>query len=140
MQGVLRKNAKLELLKKVPLFSLCSKKELEVVAQLADEVDLPEGRNLATEGATGKEFVVIVEGAADVRRKGRKINTLGSGDFLGEIALIAGIPRTATVTTTEPSHVLVVTAQAFKQLLRDSPSIQLKVLEALAHRLPPEYD
>jgi CRP/FNR family transcriptional regulator, cyclic AMP receptor protein len=140
MQGVLRKNAKLELLKTVPLFSLCSKKELEEVAQLADEVDLPEGRNLATEGATGKEFVVIVEGGADVRRKGRKINTLGSGDFLGEIALIAGIPRTATVTTTEPSHVLVVTAQAFKQLLRDSPSIQLKVLEALAHRLPPEYD
>jgi CRP-like cAMP-binding protein len=137
---VLRKNAKLELLKKVPLFSLCSKKELEEVAQLADEVDLPEGRDLATEGATGKEFVVIVEGGADVRRKGRKINTLGSGDFLGEIALIAGIPRTATVTTTEPSHVLVVTAQAFKQLLRDSPSIQLKVLEALAHRLPPEYD
>jgi CRP-like cAMP-binding protein len=140
MQVVLRKNAKLELLKKVPLFSLCSKKELEEVALLADELDLPEGRNLATEGATGKEFVVIVEGGADVRRKGRKINTLGSGDFLGEIALIAGIPRTATVTTTEPSHVLVVTAQAFKQLLRDSPSIQLKVLEALAHRLPPEYD
>jgi CRP/FNR family cyclic AMP-dependent transcriptional regulator len=137
---VLRKNAKLELLKKVPLFSLCSKKELDEVASLADEVDIPEGRNLATEGATGKEFVVIVEGGADVRRKGRKINTLGSGDFLGEIALIAGIPRTATVTTTEPSHVLVVTAQAFKQLLRDSPSIQLKVLEALAHRLPPEYD
>jgi CRP-like cAMP-binding protein len=140
MQGVLRKNAKLELLKTVPLFSRCSKKELEEVAQLADEVDLPAGRNLATEGATGKEFVVIVEGGADVRRKGRKINTLGSGDFLGEIALIAGIPRTATVTTTEPSYVLVVTAQAFKQLLRDSPSIQLKVLEALAHRLPPEYE
>jgi CRP/FNR family cyclic AMP-dependent transcriptional regulator len=137
---VLRKNAKLELLKQVPLFSLCSKKELEEVAQLADELDLPEGRNLATEGATGKEFVVIIEGAADVSRKGRKINTLGSGDFLGEIALIAGVPRTATVTTTQPSRVLVVTAQAFKQLLRDSPSIQLKVLEALAHRLPPEYD
>src|SRR5207253_6337408 len=84
--GVLRKNAKLELLKKVPLFSLCSKKELEEVAQLADEVDLPTGRNLATEGATGKEFVVIIEGSADVRRKGRKINTLGAGDFLGEIA------------------------------------------------------
>jgi CRP-like cAMP-binding protein len=137
---MLRKNAKIELLKQVPLFSLCSKKELEEVAYLADEVDLPEGRNLATEGATGKEFVVIVEGGADVRRKGRKINTLGDGDFLGEIALIAGVPRTATVTTTEPSRVLVVTAQAFKQLLRDSPSIQLKVLEALAHRLPPEYD
>jgi CRP/FNR family transcriptional regulator, cyclic AMP receptor protein len=137
---VLRKNAKLELLKRVPLFSRCSKGELSEVAMLADELDLPEGRKLATEGATGKEFVIIVEGAADVRRKGRKINTLGAGDFLGEIALIAGVPRTATVTTTEASRVLVVTAPAFKQLLRDSPSIQLKVLEALAERLPPEYD
>jgi CRP/FNR family transcriptional regulator, cyclic AMP receptor protein len=137
---VLRKNAKLELLKRVPLFSRCSKQELSEVAMLADELDLPEGRKLATEGASGKEFVIIVEGAADVRRKGRKINTLGAGDFLGEIALIAGVPRTATVTTTEPSRVLVVTAPAFKQLLRDSPSIQLKVLEALAQRLPPEYD
>jgi CRP-like cAMP-binding protein len=130
----------MDLLKQVPLFSRCSKKELEEVAQLADELDLPEGRNLATEGATGKEFVVIIEGGADVRRKGRKINTLRSGDFLGEIALIAGVPRTATVTTTQPSRVLVVTAPAFKRLMRDSPSIQLKVLEALAHRMPPEYD
>ena len=137
---MLRKNAKLELLKRVPLFSRCSKRELSEVAMLADELDLPVGRKLATEGATGKEFVIIVEGAADVRRKGRRINTLGAGDFLGEIALIAGVPRTATVTTTEPSRVLVVTAPAFKQLLRDSPSIQLKVLEALAARLPPEYD
>jgi CRP/FNR family transcriptional regulator, cyclic AMP receptor protein len=137
---MLRKNAKLELLKRVPLFSLCSKKELEEVASLADEIDVPEGRALATEGASGREFVVIVDGAADVRRKGRKINALVSGDFLGEISLIAGVPRTATVTTTAPSRLLVVTAPAFKRLLRDSPSIQLKVLEALAHRLPPEYD
>jgi CRP-like cAMP-binding protein len=137
---VLRKNAKIELLKTVPLFARCSKGELAEVAMLADELDVPQGRALATEGAAGKEFVIIVEGGADVRRKGRKINTLGSGDFLGEIALIAGVPRTATVTTTQPSRVLVVTAPAFKQLLRDSPSIQLKVLEALASRLPPEYD
>src|SRR5262245_54566705 len=107
---------------------------------LADELDLPAGRKLATEGASGREFVIIIEGGAEVRRKGRMVNTLGSGDFLGEIALIAGVPRTATVTTTEPCRVLVVTAPAFKQLLRDSPSIQLKVLQALAERLPPEYD
>jgi len=136
---VLRKNAKLELLKRVPLFQRCSKKELNEVASLADEIDLPAGRKLASEGARGAEFVVIVEGAADVTRKGRTINTLGSGDFLGEIALVAGVPRTATVTTTEPSRLLVVTSQAFKTLLRDSPSIQAKVLEALAARIPDEY-
>ncbi|HSX22147.1 MAG TPA: cyclic nucleotide-binding domain-containing protein, partial [Gaiellaceae bacterium] len=93
-------------------------------------------RKLTAEGARGKEFVVIVSGGADVRRKGRKINDLRAGDFLGEIALITGEPRTATVTTTKPSRVLVITAQAFRMLLRDVPSLQLKVLDALAERVP----
>lgn len=136
---MLRKNAKLDLLKRVPLFERCSKRELEQIAAVADELDVRPGTKLTTEGASGREFVVIAEGAADVRRKGRKINTLGSGDFAGEIALITGAPRTATVTTTEPARVLVIAAQAFRRLLRDSPSIQLKVLEALAARLPDEY-
>jgi CRP-like cAMP-binding protein len=138
-EGVLHRNAKLDLLKRVPLFERCSKKELNEVASLADEIDIAPGRTLTKEGAPGREFVVIVEGAADVTRKGRKINTLRSGDFLGEIALVTGAPRTATVTTTAPSRVLVVTSQAFRSLLRDSPSIQLKVLEALASRIPDEY-
>jgi len=82
---------------------------------------------------------VLVEGAADVRRKGRKVNTLGSGDFLGEIALVTGSPRTATVTTTAPARMLVITARDFKTLLRRTPSLQLKILEAIASRLPDEY-
>jgi CRP-like cAMP-binding protein len=137
---VLRKNAKLELLKRVPLFADCSKRELEGIAAIADELAIPAGRDLTKEGARGAEFVVLAEGAADVRRRGRKVNTLGSGDFLGEIALVTGTPRTATVTTTAPSRVLVVTAPAFRRLLRDNPSLQLKVLDALARRLPPEAD
>ena len=83
---------------------------------------------------------MLVDGAADVKRKGRKVNALRSGDFLGEIALITGAPRTATVTTTKPSRMLVITARDFRSLLRRVPSIQLKVLEALASRLPNEYD
>ncbi|HEY1368626.1 MAG TPA: cyclic nucleotide-binding domain-containing protein [Gaiellaceae bacterium] len=133
---MLRKDAKLELLKSVPLFAKCSKRELALIASVADEVDLPEGKDLTREGASGREFVVIVEGAADVRRKGRRINQLGDGDFLGEIALLAGTPRTATVTTTTPVRALVLTGPAFKSLLRRTPAIQLKVLEALAERLP----
>jgi CRP-like cAMP-binding protein len=81
-----------------------------------------------------------VDGAAEVRRSGRKVNTLGSGDFLGEIALITGAPRTATVKTTEPSRMLVITARDFRTLLRHTPSMQFKVLEALAKRLPNEHD
>jgi CRP/FNR family cyclic AMP-dependent transcriptional regulator len=135
---MLRKNAKLDLLRSVPLFERLSKSELEAVAALADEVALPEGRKLTEEGASGTEFVVIVDGAADVRRRGRKINALGSGDFLGEIALVTGSPRTATVTTTAPTTVLVITARGFRTLLRTTPSVQLKVLETLAARLPDE--
>jgi CRP-like cAMP-binding protein len=136
---VLRKNAKLELIKRVPLFSGCSKRELDEIAGIADELSIDEGRELTHEGATGHEFLVLIDGSADVRRKGRKINTLGAGDFLGEIALITGAPRTATVTTTSPSRMLVVTARDFRSLLRHMPSLQIKVLEALASRLPDEH-
>ena len=135
---MLRKNAKLELLRAVPLFADLSKRELESVAALADELDLPAGRELTKEGARGGEFIVIVEGAADVRRRGRQVNTLSSGDFLGEIALVTGAPRTATVKTTAPSRLLVLTSAQFRRLLRDMPSLQLKVLDVLARRLPPE--
>jgi len=135
---VLRKNAKVELISRVPLFVGCSKRELGEIASLADEIALPAGRKLAAEGAFGHEFVVIVEGAADVKRGGRVINRLRAGDFLGEIALVTGRKRTATVTTTEPSRLLVLTAQSFRTLLRDLPGLQLKVLDALAERLPQE--
>jgi CRP/FNR family cyclic AMP-dependent transcriptional regulator len=136
---MLRKNAKLELIKRVPLFSGCSKRELEEIAAIADELSVDKGKELTHEGATGYEFLVLIDGSADVRRKGRKINTLGSGDFLGEIALITGAPRTATVTTTSPSRMLVVTARDFRALLRHMPSLQLKVLAALASRLPDKH-
>ena len=135
---MLRKNAKVELIKGVPLFSGCSKRELLEIAHIADELDMDAGSELTREGARGQEFLVLVDGAADVHRKGRKINTLVRGDFLGEIALITGAPRTATVTTTAPSTMLVITARDFKALLRHMPSLQLKVLEALASRLPDE--
>ena len=136
---MLRKNAKTELLKGVPLFGRCSKRELAEIASLADELDMPQGRELTHQGARGREFVVLVEGTADVKRNGRRINSLREGDFLGEIALVTGAPRTATVTTTAPSRLLVISAAAFRQLMRDVPSIQLKVLEALAERVPDAY-
>jgi CRP-like cAMP-binding protein len=133
---VLRKNAKIDLLKSVPLFDQCSRRELDEISQVADEVSLDAGTMLTQEGATGQEFVIIVEGAADVLRRGRLVNRLGSGDFLGEIALVSRLPRTATVRTTAPTRALVIAAPAFRTLLRRTPSMQMKVLEALAARLP----
>jgi len=135
---MLRKDVKVEMISHVPLFAACSKTELRKIAALADEIDLPAGTRLTKEGASGKEFVVIVQGRADVLRHGKKLRSLGNGDFLGEIALVTGAPRTATVTTTEPTRALVIAAPAFRTLLRNTPSMQLKVLDALASRLPPE--
>lgn len=131
----LHKNAKVELLKAVPLFARCSKKELAEIATIADEIDLPEGKQLTKEGGRGREFFVLLEGNADVRRKRRKVKALGPGDFLGEIALVTKVPRTATVTTTSPVRALVVSEQNFRRLLERSPDVQIKVLEALAERV-----
>jgi CRP-like cAMP-binding protein len=130
-------NTKIDLIKRVPLFAAASKSELEEIASIADEIDLPEGKQVITEGETGREFLVIVEGSADVERGGRKIATLGPGDFAGEIALIAKMPRTATITTTSPVRALVITDRAFRQLLEHAPQIQIGVLSALAERLAP---
>ena len=135
---MLRKNAKIELLKRVPLFERCSRRELGQIAMLADELDLPIARDLTREGAGGFEFIILVEGEADVVRGVRVVNELGPGDFVGEIALVTGQPRTATVKTRGPSRILVVTASAFRTLMRDVPSIQDKVLAALTARIPDE--
>ena len=131
---MLRKDAKIELLKRVPLFSACSKSELGQIAELADELDLPSERNLTSEGAAGFEFLVLVEGEADVVRHGEVVNELGPGDFIGEIALVTGRPRTATVRTRGPSRVLVLTASGFRTLMNDVPSIHDKVQAAVTAR------
>jgi CRP-like cAMP-binding protein len=131
-------NSKIELIKRVPLFSKLSKTRLKEVASIADEIDLPQGKNLTREGERGREFFVLIEGGAEVRKGERRVNTLGPGDFLGEISLITKVPRTATVTTSEPTRLLVITDRAFAQLLRDSPEISQGVLEAVGERLSSE--
>jgi CRP/FNR family transcriptional regulator, cyclic AMP receptor protein len=136
---VLRRNQKVELIRKAPLFSHVSKRQLEKIAQIADEIDLREGKEMTTEGARGREFFVLLEGSADVKKNGRRINRLGPGDFFGEIALVSDTPRTATVTATSPVRALVITDRSFKRLLRESPEIQEKVLSALAARLAPSW-
>jgi CRP-like cAMP-binding protein len=131
----LGKNTKIELIKNIPLFSRCSRKELAEVASIADEIDLPAGKEIIREGDRGREFFVLLDGGADVIRSGQRIAHLAKGDFVGEIAVIARIPRTATVKTTEPTRALVVTDQALRSLLRRMPDMQLKVLQAVAERL-----
>jgi len=80
---------------------------------------------------------VLVDGEADVRRRKRRVATLGPGDCFGELALILRRPRTATVTLTAPSRLLSISAHNFRPLLMTSPEIQFKLLESLAERLAP---
>ena len=119
----------------MPLFSRCSKKQLAALAAEADELTLPEGKTLSRQGQQGREFVVIVDGSAEVTKNGRRINRLGPGDFLGEIALISGAPRTATVTTTSETRLLVLTDRGFRRVTREIPSLQTTLLQAVSERL-----
>jgi CRP/FNR family transcriptional regulator, cyclic AMP receptor protein len=130
-------NSKIDLIKGVPLFASASKQELAEIAGIADEIDLPEGKVLIREGDTGREFFVLIEGSAEVARAGKKVASIGPGDFFGEISLIAKTPRNATITTTSPVRTLVITDRAFRQLLDHAPPIQIGVLTALAERLAP---
>ena len=133
----LRRNAKVDLLRTVPLFSSCSQKELGQISTLADEIYQPEGTILIREGTRGREFFVLIEGDVEVRCTGRKLRTQRDGDFFGEIALITETPRSATIVATTPVRLLVITRQSFQRLMSETPSIQGKVLVALAQRLAP---
>jgi CRP-like cAMP-binding protein len=135
---VLRRNQKVELIRHAPLFAHLSKRQLEQIAQIADEIDLREGKEMTKQGARGREFFVLLDGSADVKKDGRRINRMGPGDFFGEIALVSDTPRTATVTATSPVRALVITDRSFKRLMSDSPQIQERVLSALAARLAPD--
>lgn len=133
----LRADRKIELMRRVPLFAACSRRDLKEIAALADEIDFPAGRELIREGERGREFFVLVEGTGEVRRGGKRIATLGPGDFAGEMALLTRTPRNASVTTTSPARALVLGEREFRSLLDSSPQVQVKVLLALAERLAP---
>lgn len=129
------RDLKLELLRSIPLFAGFGRREIERLGQLVDEVDLPEGRVLMRQGDSGNEALVIIEGSARVERDGRLIAERTNGDVIGEIALVSEGPRTATVTLTAPSRLLVVGHREFHTLMDEMPDVRLKVLSELARRV-----
>ena len=131
----LRRDAKVELLKRVPLFADCSKSELRALAKSTDEIDLREGTVMTREGRPGREFFVLIEGKARVTKDGQKVAELKGGDWFGEIALITNRPRTATVTATSAVDVLVLTDRRFRTVVETMPTIALKVLSSVGERL-----
>jgi CRP/FNR family transcriptional regulator, cyclic AMP receptor protein len=134
----LSRQTKVGLLKQIPLFAGCSRAELEAVSRVADELTLPEGRVLMRQGMPGRELFVLVDGEVTVERDGDTIAVRHGGDFVGELALVTGRPRTATVTARTDLQTLVLDRVSFDGLLRDMPTIAVKVMKAVAERLPPE--
>jgi CRP-like cAMP-binding protein len=128
-------DAKVEALKRAPLFEGLSKKELTLVARMTDDLEVPAGQILCREGDSGHEFFVILEGEVEVTRHGKHVHSGGGGDFFGEISVVEHMRRTATVTAKTPLRVFVLTGQGFRSVLHGNPVVEHKVMVALARRL-----
>jgi CRP-like cAMP-binding protein len=127
----IKRDQKIDLLKKVPMFSNLSNRQLIEIAKHAQQVSVKEGTVLAEQGRKGWEFFFIVEGEAQVEKDGKAIRRLASGDFFGEISLIDQEPRTATVTAETNMMLLVVDTRSFDHLLETIPGLQGKIILAL---------
>ena len=121
-------------LKEVPFFSSLSKREIQEIARATDEVDVKQGEVLAREGDVGQEFFVILDGSAEVVRGDERIAELGKGDFFGEMALVGDEPRMATVSSTSPMRVAVMSRSAFRGFDRSMPAVHARIVEAIEAR------
>lgn len=119
----------------VPLFSACSKRDLQIVARHTEVVDLPTDTLVVEEGGKGDAFFFILAGEAKVRRRGRTVATLGPGRFFGELALLDPAPRDATVVAASPLTVGVLGTRVFRAIVRDVPAMSEKLLRGMAQRL-----
>lgn len=128
----LHHDAKLDHLRAVRLFRNCSHKQLEHVATIVDEIDIEAGRVLCRQGEVGHEAFVVIAGEATVSIDGNEVETLGPGALIGEVSLIDHGPRTATVTSRTPMHLLVVPGNRFAQLLEEVPGLPIVIMRDLA--------
>jgi CRP-like cAMP-binding protein len=118
----------------VPLFAGLKRRDLQSVAQCADEIDVREGEALARQGEIGHEFFVVETGRAEVTKDGERVAEIGPGGFFGEMALISDDRRTATVTALEPMTAIVMSGQAFRGLKRNLPEVYETVRAEVSKR------
>jgi CRP-like cAMP-binding protein len=128
-------DTKVEALRRATLFEGLSRKQLVQLARVSEDLEVPAGKVLCKEGEVGQEFFVIIDGQVDVSKNGKRLATRAAGEFFGEIALLDQTRRMATVTAQTPLRFFVLTRRDFRQLIRDNPGVELKVLQAVARRL-----
>jgi CRP-like cAMP-binding protein len=124
-----------EQIARVPMFSACTRRELQVLSRLATEVDVPAGKTLTAEGRPGREFMIVLAGEAVATRNGNEVARFGPGDFFGEIALLDSGPRTATITATTPMALAVIGTHEFDTALNEVPTLARRIMQGLARRL-----
>jgi CRP/FNR family transcriptional regulator, cyclic AMP receptor protein len=129
------KSAQLEHLRSVPLFAGCSKRELQAVHRAGDEITMADGTVIIDQGQLGREAFVILEGKVTVKRRDRKVATLGPGDVVGELALLDHGPRTASAICEGDCTLFVLDQRHFRGVIEDHPAIAMKLLTALAERI-----
>jgi CRP-like cAMP-binding protein len=126
-------------LQQASLFANCTKDELRTIASLTSMKEVTPGAVLAEQGTTGREFFVVTDGSATASRNGEWLADLGPGSFFGELALLDGGPRTATVVADTEMTVLVLSRHEFTSLEYSAPSVAHKVLVELGARLRRTY-
>jgi CRP/FNR family transcriptional regulator, cyclic AMP receptor protein len=121
-------------LQSVDRFRACTRAQLREVERLAERIQVGNGEVLAREGRIGREFFLIISGTASVTQKGRRVNTLGPGDFFGELAAMDPGPRNATVTALSDLDVLIIGPREYAHMA-DIPGFRDALLKAMARRL-----
>jgi CRP/FNR family transcriptional regulator, cyclic AMP receptor protein len=129
------KKAYIDHLANVPLFSSCSRRELERIAKASDEITMTAGSVVVDQGQTGREAFVVLSGDVTVKRAGRKITTLGPGGVVGELSLLDHGPRTATAICDTDCELLVIDQRHFRAILEDVPVMAIKLLSVLSGRI-----
>ncbi len=129
------KDARVDRLRKIPLFVACSEKQLQFIATRVEELDFKAGKVLCEQGKSGGEFFIVLDGEAEVRRDGKVVDTIKDGDHFGEIALLDDGPRTATVVAKTPLRCLVLSPRQFQDVLHQDAEIAVHILRDVTRRL-----
>jgi CRP-like cAMP-binding protein len=119
----------------VPLFSHCSRRDLQTLAKTLEVMEVPEGARIVSQGEAGNAFYVLLDGSALVVRNGRRVGELLPGDYFGELAVLDPAPRNADVVAQTPVTAGRLLVRQFRQLLREMPAFNERLLAGLAHRL-----
>jgi CRP-like cAMP-binding protein len=133
--GRVSQDDKIERLEEVGLLAGCSRRQLRAIARISEVIEVPEGTVLARNGQPGDQFFLILDGSARVEVTSRKRSRLEPGQYFGEMSLLDGGPRSATVVADTPLRLLVIKRRDFATLLREAPEVTQSLLATLSRRV-----